>query len=101
LAVTQSEFEELRRLRKENAELRIEQEILRKAVAYFAPEMVRSAASTRARFTSTRTHEQHQHPDTNPTSVSRVRVQVRWREFVRDAFGDRALAVYQVMGISA
>jgi transposase len=45
LAVTASEFEELRRLRKENAELRTEREILRKAAAYFAQETIRSAAS--------------------------------------------------------
>ena len=45
LAVTASEFEELRRLRKENAELRMEREILRKAAAYFAQETIRSAAS--------------------------------------------------------
>src|SRR6516225_7876384 len=45
LAVTPSEFEELRRLRKENAELRTEREILRKAAAYFAQETIRSAAS--------------------------------------------------------
>jgi transposase len=36
LAVTPSEFEELRRLRREVAELRTEREILRKAAAYFA-----------------------------------------------------------------
>jgi len=45
LAVTSSEFEELRRLRRENAELRTEREILRKAAAYFAQETIRSAAS--------------------------------------------------------
>ena len=45
LAVTGSEFEELRRLRRENAELRTEREILRKAAAYFAQETIRSAAS--------------------------------------------------------
>ena len=45
LAVTGSEFEELRRLRKENAELRMEREILRKAAAYFAQETIRSAAT--------------------------------------------------------
>ena len=45
LAVSESEFEELRRLRRENAELRTEHEILRKAAAYFAQETIRSAAS--------------------------------------------------------
>jgi transposase len=36
-----AELEELKRLRKENAELRIEKEILRKAAQYFATEMGR------------------------------------------------------------
>lgn len=45
LTVKESEFEELRRLRRENAELRTEREILRKAAAYFAQETIRSAAS--------------------------------------------------------
>jgi transposase len=45
LAVTPSEFEELRRLRREVAELRAERDILRKAAAYFAQETIRSAAS--------------------------------------------------------
>ena len=45
LAVTASEFEELRRLRREVAELRTEREILRKPAAYFAQETIRSAAS--------------------------------------------------------
>jgi transposase len=45
LAVTASEFEELRRLRREVEELRTEREILRKAAAYFAQETIRSAAS--------------------------------------------------------
>jgi transposase len=40
-AISESEREELRRLRKENHELRIEREILRKAAAYFAKETTR------------------------------------------------------------
>jgi transposase len=55
LAVTQSEFEELRRLRRENAELRTEREILRKAAAYFAQETIRSAASGSSTSTDTAT----------------------------------------------
>lgn len=45
LALAVSEREELRQLRRENAELRTEREILRKAAAYFAQETIRSAAS--------------------------------------------------------
>ncbi len=37
----QAELEELKRLRKENAELKLEKEILRKAAQYFAKEMGR------------------------------------------------------------
>jgi transposase len=40
-ALGESERDELRRLRKENHELRIEREILRKAAAYFAKETTR------------------------------------------------------------
>ena len=53
LAVTPSEFEELRRLRREVAELRTEREILRKAAAYFAQETIRSAASGSSPSTET------------------------------------------------
>jgi len=53
LAVRESEFEELRRLRRENAELRTEREILRKAAAYFAQETIRSAASGSSPTTDT------------------------------------------------
>jgi transposase len=45
LSVSSSEFEELRRLRREVEELRMEKEILPKAAAYFAQETIRSAAS--------------------------------------------------------
>lgn len=53
LRVNESEFEELRRLRRENAELRTEREILRKAAAYFAQETIRSAASGSSPSTET------------------------------------------------
>jgi len=41
VGVGQGELEELKRLRRENAELKVEREILRKAAAYFAKEMGR------------------------------------------------------------
>ncbi len=40
-ALSESERVELRRLKKENAELKVEREILRKAAAYFAKETIR------------------------------------------------------------
>jgi transposase len=45
LALAVGERDELRRLRKENTELRVERDILRKAAAYFAQETIRSAAT--------------------------------------------------------
>ena len=55
LSVSPSEFEELRRLRLENKELRMEKEILREAAAYFARETIRSAASGSSPTTGTPT----------------------------------------------
>ena len=55
LAVSPSEFEELRRLRCEAGELRAEKEIVRKAADYFAQETIRSAASGSSTSTETPT----------------------------------------------
>jgi transposase len=40
-ALSESERSELKRLKKENADLKLEREILRKAAAYFAKETIR------------------------------------------------------------
>lgn len=53
LSVSPSEFEELRRLRKENKELKLEKEILREAAAYFAKETIQAAASGSSPTTDT------------------------------------------------
>jgi transposase len=53
LSVSPSEFEELRRLRRENKELKLEKEILREAAAHFARETIRSAASGSSPSTDT------------------------------------------------
>jgi transposase len=55
LSVSPSEFEELRGLRLENKELKMEKEILREAAAYFARETIRPAASGSSGTTSTPT----------------------------------------------
>ena len=55
LAVSLSEFEELRRLRLEVKELRMEKEIFREAAAYSPRETIRSAASGSSPSTDTPT----------------------------------------------
>ena len=55
LALAVNERDELRRLRKENAELRVERDILRKAAAYFAQETIRSAVTDSSMTTETPT----------------------------------------------
>ena len=55
LSVSPSEFEELRRLRLEAKELKLEKEILREAAAYSARETIRSAASGSSPATGTPT----------------------------------------------
>lgn len=54
-ALTVHEREELRMLRRQNAELMAERDILRKAAAYFAQETIRSAASDSSPTTETST----------------------------------------------
>ena len=55
LALAVNEREELRQLRKENTELRLERDILRKAAAYFAQETIRSAATDSSTINGTPT----------------------------------------------
>ncbi len=52
LSVSPSQFEELRRMRLEVKELKMEKEMLRGAAAYFVRETIRSAASRRRRLRS-------------------------------------------------
>jgi transposase len=55
LALAVDERDELRRLRKENTELRVERDNLGKAAAYFAQETIRSAATVSSTTTETPT----------------------------------------------
>jgi transposase len=55
LSLKESEFEELRRLRRENAEWRTEKEILGEAASFLARETIRSAASGSSPSTDTPT----------------------------------------------